>query len=248
MKKLYFLLASLLAFSAAQAQTFTFNYNDKAVEGTTLECNESDLQATPDAVGDQIFGYEIKLAPHISVSVDLGDEIEGALDADLNVKSLNGHTVQCCAGGQCTSGTDITKRINFIEPDGLTVNLDLEYLDYTEDLDALKEEMKNIKVELTIADIFEPEKYNKSLTVYMYGGKAGVSVIENNKYFRTAQGGFSYDLPSEAVVTLYNTAGVVCAKYTLSGSGFLSADELPAGIYVFTAEGEGVCESGKVAI
>ena len=100
MKKLYFLLASLLAFSTAQAQTFTFNYNDKAVEGTTLECNESDLHVTPDAVGDQIFGYEIKLAPHISVSVDLGDEIEGALAADLNVKSLNGHKVQCCAGGE----------------------------------------------------------------------------------------------------------------------------------------------------
>lgn len=248
MKKLYFLLASLLTFAAAQAQTFTYNYNGKAVEGATLECSESDLHVTPDQVGDEIFGYEIMLAPQISVSVDLGDEIEGGLAADLNVKSLNGHTVQCCAGGECTTGTEITKRIDFVEPDGLTVNLELEYIDYTEDLEALKEEMKNIKVQLTIADTFEPEKYNKSLTVVMYGGDAGVSVIENNKYFRTAQGGFSYDLPSEAVVTLYNTAGVVCAKYTLSGSGFLSADELPAGIYVFTAEGEGVCESGKVAI
>lgn len=244
MKKLYFLLASLLAFSAAQAQTFTFSYNDKVVEGSTLMCSESDLHVD----GDENMGYEVMLTPHISVSVDLGDEIEGGLSADLNVKSLNGHTVSCCAGGQCVPGTDITKRIDFVEPDGLTVNLELEYIDYTEDLDALKEEMKNIKVQVTIADTFEPEKYNKSLTVVMYGGDAGVSVIENNKYFRTAQGGFSYDLPSEAVVTLYNTAGVVCAKYTLSGSGFLSADELPAGIYVFTAEGEGVCESGKVAI
>ncbi|MDE6330993.1 MAG: hypothetical protein K2L80_00160 [Muribaculaceae bacterium] len=239
MKKIYFLFSALMAFASAQAQTYVFTYNDKPVSGENLVCGSADAEI------EEFDGlYDVVLKPAISISAtNLPSDLEGAFDALLTVESLNGQKVQCCAGGDCTSGTDIEKELLFEVGSKQTIPVELEYLGYEVTL----EEVKNIKVKLTVVDGYD-QNISTSLTVVMYGEDAGVNVIENNRCFQTACGGFSYDFPGEAVVTLYNAGGAVCGSYRLSGSGFLSTEGMPAGIYFFTAVGNGVNESGKVAI
>lgn len=241
MKKLYFFLASLFAFTAVQAQIFTFNYNGEAVKGDKLVCDAADTEFYDSKTAGL---YDVAIIPEISISAELLDGVEGGFDASLLVESLTGHQLSCCAGGACVMGTKIEKTIVFDESNNFTVNAEVEYFGDG----VTKESVEGVTAKITVADSFEPEKYNKSLTVVMYGDNAGVAVIENNKHFQTARGGFEYDFPANAAVTIYNAAGVAVERYELKGNGFISTEGMPKGIYFFTAEGEGVSESGKVAI
>lgn len=240
MKKLYFFLASLFAFTAAQAQIFTFNYNGEAVKDDKLVCDAEDAKFFETKTDGE---FDIEITPAISISAELLEGVESGFDASLLVESLTGQELSCCAGGACSMGTKIEKTIVFDESNNFTVNAEVEYFGT-----ATKESVNGMTAKLTVADSFEPEKYNKSLTVVMYSDNAGVAVIENNKHFQTARGGFSYDFPAAVVVTLYNAAGMVQARYQVEGNGFISTEGMPKGIYFFTAEGQGLNESGKVAI
>lgn len=228
MKKITLLLASLLLFSAADARQFTLkNGDDEIAAGSTYSVPESQYEVYPG---------EVDVVPHFVLYSDAMTN-----SAKLTVKSLNGQTVQCCAGGACVAGTEITKDLVYTAA-GQGVNLELEFFHFGNDL----KDAGNVVVALDVTDSKYPAA-NVSYTIVMCGEDTGVEVIENNEVFRTVAGGFEYNLPGEAVVTLYNANGSVYGSYELSGNGVLSINELPAGVYIYTAVGRGVNVAGKVA-
>lgn len=229
MKKLYLFLAAMSVAVGMNAATFKFFLGDTEIEsGSTVYFNDIDDIDTGS-------GFDVTMAPPIYVQAS-----SYTSKANLTLTCLTGQSVQCCIGGQCSTGTTINKKSLKLQG-GQKVALEFEYLDFIPEGQTVPVVMASIEIQ----DGDNAATYKK-FNVQM-GQKNSVSVVEATPVVRVTPRGIVYNVEGSALLRLYNASGSCMFTRRVSGSGVIGSDVVPAGMYIYQIAGD-VTATGKVAL
>ena len=231
MKK-FLLSATLLggAILGVNAQTLTFQY-----QGQDLEDGASIVY---DGYEEDTMGYDdyvnYKIDPKIFILSDIDDYVNITVDSNV--------AINLCAGGLCTTGTNVEKPNVFLESD---VPLDLQ-LDY--DVDSTPGEVVEFpEINLVIkAWYVDYPEVMITLNVKM-GGFAGVESLISNNNVNINGKVLSYNFNKASDITLYSLSGKTLMQKTVSGNGSINLNSLPAGVYVYKVNGS-ISKTGKFIV
>lgn len=232
MKKLYILMAGLLVCGMPQARELTFYLGNNVIEPNTTVTFD-DIEEIPAGANK-----EVTMAPELYISSDI-------YTSKLNITATctSGQEIQMCAGGNCMTGTTVTKENIKVQPDQ-KLPLEFEYIATMPKDDVAPCVTTTIEAQ----DGTHTETF-KSFTIVMNSnGTGGVTLIENDNRLLAVEGGLKYSLEAESTVEVFNLSGVKMLESNVSGAGIISTAALKSGIYLYTirnAQGEA---SGKVFI
>ncbi|MDE6301893.1 MAG: T9SS type A sorting domain-containing protein [Muribaculaceae bacterium] len=229
MKKLLLLSATLVALTS-QARELTFYLGETAVKpGEKVVF--TDVQKEPAGAG-----FDVVMAPELYLHSDL-------VTSNVTVKAecTSGQKIQMCAGGDCMSGTTVTKEKVRIESDQ-KIPLEFEYMAYAADEEAIPTVITNFTA-------VDPKYPNTEVTMTLEmnpnGGTATVSVTSVELV--AVNGGLSYKVESPATLSLIDITGRTILRQSVSGEGFISTASLPRGLYIYRLAGSSVL-SGKLQL
>ncbi len=225
MKKLYMILAAAALGLSAQARELTWYDGDTKLEaGSTFTFN--DVETRP--AGNM---QQVSIEPNLYLGTDI-------YSSKITVSATANEKIELCAGGACETGESITKtgvKIN----GGQSIPLQLHY---NQRIPA-DQEVPRIVVDLTAQMADYPETLT-TLTVVMNGDQDGVTAIVNGYEFYSTPDGLHYNIDTPAQLSLYGITGMKVLQTTVSGSGVIATDGIPAGIYVYTLGGN----TGKILV
>ncbi len=232
MKKLYLIMAGLLVCGMSQARELTFYLGNNVIEPNSTVIFD-DIEEIPAGANK-----EVTMAPELFISSDI-------YTSKLMIKATctSGQEIQMCAGGNCMTGTTVTKEGIKVQADQ-KLNLQFEYIatmpkDETAPCVATTIEAQDG----TYTDTF------KSFTLVMNSnGTGAVTLIENNNRLLAVEGGLKYSLEAESTVELFNLSGIKMLESNVSGSGIIFTSDLESGIYLYTIKNAQGKASGKVFV
>lgn len=217
MKKLYLTLLAAAVCMTAQARELTFYIGDTEItDGQTI--NFTDIELT-----ERGGAYMLTMAPELYVSSDIFTS-----KLTITATCTSGETIQMCAGGNCETGTTVTKNGIVVQPN---TKLPLEFEYITRGFD-----ISNPIPVVTATIEAQDGTYtatHKSFTIVM-SDNASLTLIENRNDIRCVNGAIEYTLDSAAPFALYNIDGLLVTRQQLSGHGTISTAGLPTGVYVYT--------------
>lgn len=232
MKKFYLLLCGLALAATTQARELSFSIGKENPEAIAPNST-----IKYDKVEVEDFGIVIAtMAPELYISSDIYTS-----SVELVTKCISGQTIQVCAGGNCSSGQTVTKKVTITKDE--RVPLLFEYIGEFEP----GQEIPEVVTEFTAVDTKYPE--TEVMFTLVMNSKAGLTVIENNKTVRAVEGGIEYNLDGgEAQLALYDLNGTCVLSSRISGNGSLSSKSLRPGVYVYSLNGSAHNASGKLYI
>lgn len=128
-------------------------------------------------------------------------------------------------------GPSVTKRNIEVEA-GVPLASQLEQTGQTYSAD---EPIPHVEVELTAQYAGDPSSLIKLEIVFDTG--TGITPVTADNEITSVQGGIKYNLTGASEVNLYDMTGHRVLGTTVSGSGIIPTVQLPAGIYVYSVEG-----------
>lgn len=231
MKKTLLLTIALMGIGmAAQAKQLTFYYNNSAVDnGGTVEY--AGYEIYPGYVPNE---WEYFLNPEILIESDI--------DASVTIHVVSDHDIQLCIGGGCEQGDDITKIVNLPAGEKSDLLLDTSIM-LTEDQGATLP-----AIEATIEAYYTDSPADKTTIYLKMGNTAGIDGMgaEMNG-IRACCNGINYSLTSNTMITVSDLNGRTVVSRNVSGDGRIDLNQLPAGVYVYNANGA-MKASGKIFI
>lgn len=156
----------------------------------------------------------------------------------VNVKSLTGQPVQCCAGGQCEQAVSVTKKGVIAE-----ANTPLDILfEYSGTL-AQDAEIPTISAKIE-AQYYMDDESLISFVITM-SETSGINLIEVKPASVTPTAeGLVYNLAGEGTITIASITGTTVMQAKVSGTGILDID-LPSGMYVYNLRNNEISVNGK---
>ena len=222
MKKIYMIAAAaLLTVTDAGARELKFCQGDKVFDAQDRlvwnQCKIEDYGAE---------GKDYVYDPGISILSDVD-----ATDIIVTATCTTGQNIQLCCGGNCEMGPSVTKRNIEVEA-GVPLASQLEQTGQTYSAD---EPIPHVEVELTAQYAGDPSSLIKLEIVFDTG--TGITPVTADNEITSVQGGIKYNLTGASEVNLYDMTGHRVLGTTVSGSGIIPTVQLPAGIYVYSVEG-----------
>lgn len=231
MKKFYTLMLCLLMLPSAWAKELTFYIGDTPITpGESVTFTEYTLQ-------EGKIQTQVKYDPHISLMSD-----KDANNVVITMTSISGENFQLCAGGQCESSTSITKK-NVVVQGNQKLDLQFEFIGMYKN-----GSVETPTVSAKIEAMYNLDKNSKREFVITMGPDASVSLIETTEQFTPENRSLTYNLGEKSsTVTVYDATGRQRATATVSGYGSIDLSQLPAGLYIYRAQG-GVSGTAKFII
>lgn len=230
MKKFLLVSLSLLSvFSALSAKELTFYLGDEKIpaNGTV---NFEGYEEFPSGSKTEYY-----IDPQVFIMKDASDNV--------SLKMTSNYDVQLCIGGQCEAAT-VVEKPNLSFDANTKTDLLLEcsvFLD--KDAEVVLPEI-NVLIEAWYVD--DPTNVY-SMRINM-GDVAGLSNIEKNVVeVKVVNKSLTYNLDGASTISIFNLAGTTVASHKVSGRGSVSLASLPAGAYLYRAEGVKGC-AGKFII
>lgn len=228
MNKLYLAICGVALAFTAQARQLSFYIDDTPItSGSTIEFTDV-------IVDDYGTAMDVTMAPNLYVSTDL-------FTNELTVKATctSGEMISMCAGGNCSSGTTVTKEGVTVQT-GEKLPLRFEYM--ATELDSGTE----IPTVTTLIEAEVAGDAGTHIEFVIVMGPEGASVveIERAQSVVVTSAGLVYNLDAPATLTLYNMCGNRVLEAGLSGSGVLNTGNLARGLYIYSLGGK----SGKLFI
>lgn len=231
MKKFYLLAAAVLTVASVNAKQLRFCQGDKVFNpGETLtwsECKVTDYGDT---------GKDYTYDPEISILSDVD-----ANNLIVKATCTTGQSIQLCCGGQCDMGTEVTKS-NVAIKANTPLPSQFEQIGSTYSKD---EAIPRVEVELS-AQYADDANTLVKLEVVL-DSNIGVTMIAVDNAFRAVDGAINYNLSGASEISLYDMSGNCVLKANANGQGSLSTANLPAGIYVYSINGN-VKSNGKIFV
>ena len=222
MKKIYMIAAAaLLTVTGAGARELKFCQGDKVFDAQDrLVWNQCKIEDYGAEGKDYVYDPEIRILSDVD-----------ATDIIVTATCTTGQNIQLCCGGNCEMGPSVTKRNIEVEA-GVPLASQLEQTGQTYSAD---EPIPHVEVELTAQYAGDPSSLIKLEIVF--DTNSGITSVAVDNDFHAVQGGIRYNLTGTSEVHLYDMTGrrVVTAK--VSGRGTIPTATLPAGIYVYSVEG-----------
>lgn len=156
------------------------------------------------------------------------------------------HAVDFCGiNGQCVTveaGQDVTKSgfleapvqetdEAFVEGNVVTESLDIHYQNA---MDPTTQPTEDITIDVYVENLDDDEEIYE-VTVVMLASTNGISsVMVNKDQIKVVNNTLVYNVSKASTLKVYGITGSMAAKYQISGSGTLSLNNLPKGIYLYT--------------
>lgn len=233
MKKLYTLLLALLTVGTVSARELTF-YN-----GTTPIAPGSTV-AFPDYNTVDVGGgyFDIEMHPALYLGTDIFTN-----KVKITAVSTDGKEFELCpTGATCKSGSNVTFEGLTARP-GSPMEVGYKWNGY----DVTVAEIPTITSTITAVDTSHPET-EVSITVVMGPGASGISEITKDKSVRWTAQGLEYDIDGTAAISVYSITGTQVLAVKASGHGTVGTHSLRPGIYIYTVQGDGLRQTGKIQV
>ena len=229
MKKLLLLAAALLSLSV-QARELTFYMGETAIKpGETVVFTG----ATLDKAGT---GFDVVMAPELYLHSDI-------VTSNVTVKAecTSGQSIQMCAGGNCMSGTTVTKTGVRIASDQ-KLPLEFEYMDYV----ASEKDVPEVVTSFTAVDPKYPDtQISMVVTMKHSAGVGSVSVSVSE--VTVTKGALKYKVDAPSVLSLVDITGRTVLRREIADEGSVDITSLPGGLYIYRLTGAAT-RSGKFQI
>lgn len=233
MKKLYTLLLALLTVGTVSARELTF-YN-----GTTPIAPGSTV-AFPGYNTIDIGGgyFDIEMHPALYLGTDIFTN-----KVKITAVSTDGKEFELCpTGATCKSGSNVTFEGLTARP-GSPMEVGYKWNGYG----VTPSEVPTITSTITAVDTSHPET-EVSITVVMGPGASGISEITKDKSVRWTTQGLEYDIDGTAAISIYSITGTQVLAVKASGHGTVGTHSLRPGIYIYTVQGDGLRQTGKLQV
>ena len=233
MKKLYTLLLALLTVGTVSARELTF-YN-----GTTPIAPGSTV-AFPDYNTVDVGGgyFDIEMHPALYLGTDIFTN-----KVKITAVSTDGKEFELCpTGATCKSGSNVTFEGLTARP-GSPMEVGYKWNGYG----VTVAEIPTITSTITAVDTSHPET-EVSITVIMGPGASGISEITKDKSVRWTAQGLEYDIDGTAAISVYSITGTQVLAVKASGHGTVGTHSLRPGIYIYTVQGDGLRQTGKIQV
>lgn len=233
MKKLYTLLLALLTVGTVSARELTF-YN-----GTTPIAPGSTV-AFPDYNTVDVGGgyFDIEMHPALYLGTDIFTN-----KVKITAVSTDGKEFELCpTGATCKSGSNVTFEGLTARP-GSPMEVGYKWNGYG----VTPSEVPTITSTITAVDTSHPET-EVSITVVMGPNASGISEITKDKSVRWTAQGLEYDIDGTAAISIYSITGTQVLAVKASGHGTVGTHSLRPGIYIYTVQGDGLRQTGKLQV
>lgn len=234
MKKLILtFLAAVGVMTSAESREIRFYLGDQQIEnGATVAY--TDYTST-------------QLGPNLRVTIEPPLYIWSDMlttSVTVTAKCETGETISLCCGGDCTSGTDVSKTNVKVSGgnNGMTA-LELHYANMVSG----SVKVPTLKVAVEGVDT----KYSssrKSFVINMGPDASAIDKVEQNRNITVSGRAIRYNLNGEAVVALHSITGAKALETRVAGSGSIELSGLPCGIYIYSVRGAGENRTGKLVI
>ena len=231
MKKIFTLLVLFATALTASAQ-LSFTMDGNTIEnGATI--TSSKLDPSFEAMGFVMF------KPDVFVSS------EKAGTVTVEVKALDGRSVDLCFGGNCISGKNLSKSKDMTA--GASVNIELDaggmFISGTQtykcEVTAYYTSDRSSTISFTIIMTNDP-------TVLAVGS---IEAENDGVMFDGRTMSYTFAAAAPRTVSLYTVSGKQVAQWNVdAAAGTLSLDNLQNGTYVYAVKGAGTNISGKVVL
>ena len=231
MKKIFTLLVLFATALTASAQ-LSFTMDGNTIEnGATITSSKLDPSFTE-------LGF-VFFKPDVFVNS------EKAGNVTVEVKALDGRSVDLCFGGNCISGKNLSKAVDLAA--GASVNIQLEgggmFITGTQtykcEVTAYYTSDRSSTISFTIIMTNDP-------TVLAVGS---VEAENDGVMFDGRTMSYTFAAAAPRTVSLYTVSGKQVAQWNVdAAAGTLSLDNLQNGTYVYAVKGAGTNISGKVVL
>lgn len=218
MKKFYTMALMALVVTApllARELKF-FNGTTELEQGATVESSEY----TVEAIGNGM--VEVTFAPELFLWSDIFTN-----SVTLTANCVSGQLIQFCPGGECVTGTTVTK-------DNITVQRDQKLpllYEYIGELGET-EDVPDVVTELEAVDSRHTD-VKADVTIVMRSKSAVSEIFMNNSNFKAVKGGINYKFDGMTAVSLFTISGEKVYEKAMKGAGTINTTALPAGVYVY---------------
>lgn len=236
MKKIYMLAACALMAGSISAKELSFQMGGVTlVPGKTVTFTDIEIDTTIDPEYP-----DITMDPHISLVSDIA-----ASDVTLTAVCTSGQKIQVCAGGQCETGTTVTKR-NVVLEAGVPLPTQFEFQDLMGSYN-----INDIPVVTTELSAMYGEDSSTQVKLIVMMGPEGkfesVTMIKADDALRVADGALLYNVEKASSISIFDMSGKRVISARVNGEGSLSTSGLAKGIYTYAISG-GVTKTGKIFV
>ena len=229
MKKTLLLGIALLGLGmAASAKQLTFYYDGMTVgNGSTIEFS-----------GYEEFDWGTQTEAFMEPKI----YIESDITASVTVISKSNYPVQLCIGGQCEAAEEVSKTVTLEAGNKTDLLLDCSvFFDKGEAMDLPY-------IETTLEAYYTDSPADKTTIYLKMGSAAGVDgVVAEMSSIGACCNGINYSMTTNTVITVSDLNGRTVVSRNVNGNGRIDLNTLPAGVYVYNAEGA-IKASGKILI
>lgn len=231
MRKIFTLLVLFATALTASAQlSFT-------MDGNTIENGATITTSKLDPSFEEM-GF-VRFKPDVFVS------LEKAGNVTVEVKALDGRSVDLCLGDNCISGKNLSKAVDLAA--GASVNIELDaggmFISGTQtykcEVTAYYTSDRSSTISFTMIMTNDP-------TVLAVGS---VEAENDGVMFDGRTMSYTFAAAAPRTVSLYTVSGKQVAQWNVdAAAGTLSLDNLKNGTYVYAVKGAGTNISGKVVL
>lgn len=226
MKKLYILLlAGAAAISANAAELTFFLGNQEITPGSTVKFADYEAEEYEAGV------WDITMNPPLTLKSSFFTN-----KVSVTATCTSGQSIQMCCGGQCSSGTSVTKEKLTINT-GASLPLELEYINH--EFEGSK--VPDITVKISASDNGgTPVEF----TIEMGPSAASLSTVSDGTFIHFNGSAVEYNTLCPTPLAIYSLTGVCVASTTVEGAGTVSTTSLAPGVYFCKAGNE----TGKILV
>lgn len=231
MKKFYLLLAALLVAGVANA-SLTFYMGDQKIEpNTTITFND---------IHKEFVGvWNVTMDPGLYIESDIFTN-----KLAITSTCTTGQTVQMCAGGNCESGTSVSKT-------GITARtntkLPLQF-EYMGEFENEADIPTNISVHFYAQDGTN-ESTRVEFDLILNSNGTALTIVEAVRPIRYTTAGLEYNLSGRGNISLYDITGRQVMNVAAEGQGTVNTHTLPAGLYIYSVrKPDGSRQTGKIYV
>ena len=234
MKHIYTLALTLLLGFTAQAREFTFYQGNTPVQdGSTIYY--SDVQVTDYGAA----GRDVVINPDLYVTTDIF-----TATATVTFTCREGVQLQMCCGGQCESGTTVTKSGLTIQT-GQKLPLQFEYVGFL----PADQEIPTVTVDFEVKDTRYTTVSSRFTLVMGPGASASLTKVETGGDALSYTGGaLHYALTSPADIALYSITGAQVLAFHADGQGSVNTHPLVPGVYIYSIRTAAGRTTGKLHV
>ncbi len=219
------LVAMLAAAPLSARELRFFNGSTEVASGETVE--SSAFTVTPIGNGR----VEVTFAPELFLWSDIFTN-----SITMTADCVSGQAIQFCPGGECVSGTSITKENITVTADQ---KLDIKY-EYIAELEE-SEKIPTVVTELSAFDAKHTD-VKTEMTIVMSSDSGVAGIFVNDSSFKAIAGAVKYDFATPTEVILYTLSGETLYTAVLEGTGTIDTSSLSTGLYLYKTG----TKSGKI--